>query len=124
MIGGKPNQAYYFYGYADDELLYMDPHEVQPYVSNLIDDMNDSSYHTNNTWKMRFTQLDPSVALAFVCKYEEDFLELIESLQNNVIRQKDMNSLFEISQKRPEFDHLSGNESLEYNSDSDEFVLV
>ena len=74
-------------------------------------------------------------------------MELIESLQNvnyivilviymikssltlisilkNVIRQKDMNSLFEISQKRPEFDHLSGNESLEYNSDSDEFVLI
>lgn len=41
----------------------MDPHDVQPYVANLIEDMNDSSYHTNNTWKMKFSQLDPSVAL-------------------------------------------------------------
>lgn len=91
MIGGKTNQAYFFYGYAgthiglqilitydfknlykpnfnfynnlDDELLYMDPHVPQPYVPNLIDDMQDSSYHTNITWKMKFSQLDPSVAI-------------------------------------------------------------
>ena len=85
MIGGKPNQAYYFYGYAgkclrqlcssksrpkikiflikDDDLLYMDPHEVQPFVNNIIEDMNDSSYHTNTMWKLKFSYLDPSVAL-------------------------------------------------------------
>lgn len=112
MIGGKPNQAYFFYGYAgtnnkqetrnmkmnkeassffvccktrrkkfriqtincyvfcfvfvffvDDDLLYMDPHECQPYVDNLLEDMNDSSYHINNIWKLKFSLLDPSVAL-------------------------------------------------------------
>lgn len=50
----------------DDELLYMDPHEVQPYVANLVEDMNDSTYHTSNTWKMKFSQLDPSVALVIL----------------------------------------------------------
>lgn len=82
MIGGKPNQAYFFYGYADDDLLYMDPHECQPYVPNFVENMNDSSYHTNTMWKLKFSQIDPSVALGFVCKHEEDFLDLIESLQS------------------------------------------
>lgn len=63
MIGGKPNQAYFFYGYADDDLLYMDPHEVQPYIPNFVEDMNDASYHTNTMWKLKFSHLDPSVAL-------------------------------------------------------------
>ena len=46
-----------------------------------VENMNDSTYHTNTMWKLKFTQLDPSVALAFVCKYEEDFLDLIDSLK-------------------------------------------
>ena len=88
MIGGKPNQAYFFYGYAGkffsilakkfkdltnhnlsyigDELLFMDPHEVQPYVPNFIENMDDSSYHTNKIWKMKFSQLDPSIALVVI----------------------------------------------------------
>lgn len=41
----------------------MDPHEVQHYIPNFITEMNDSSYHTNNMWKLKFSQLDPSVAL-------------------------------------------------------------
>ena len=87
----------------------MDPHDVQPYVHNFVEDMNDSSYHTSTMWKLKFSQLDPSVALvliclkcyvvvrglvgsflihpnffnlkAFVCKLEEDFLDLIDSLK-------------------------------------------
>lgn len=47
----------------DDDLLYMDPHEVQSYISNFIEDMNDASYHTNTMWKLKFSHLDPSVAL-------------------------------------------------------------
>ena len=49
--------------HLDDSLLYMDPHEVQPYVPNFVEDMNDSTYHTNTMWKLKFSQLDPSVAL-------------------------------------------------------------
>jgi cysteine protease ATG4 len=123
MIGGKPNQAYYFYGYADESLLYMDPHEVQPYIPNFVEDMNDSTYHTNTMWKLKFSQLDPSIALAFVCKLEEDFLDLLDALRANVIKKDDMNSLFEISDKRPVFEDGSGCESLDA-LDDDEFVLI
>jgi hypothetical protein len=41
----------------------MDPHEVQPYIQNFIENMNDSTYHTNTMWKLKFSQLDPSIAL-------------------------------------------------------------
>lgn len=130
MIGGKPNQAYYFYGYADDDLLYMDPHEVQPYLPNFVGNMDDSTYHTNTMWKLKFNQLDPSIALAFVCKQEEDFLDLIESLKNNVIKKGDMHSLFEICTKRPNFDEFILNSNNANNSkrkmpqSEDEFVLI
>ncbi len=52
-----------FFLLPGDELLYMDPHEVQPYVPNFVENMDDSSYHTNKIWKMKFSQLDPSIAL-------------------------------------------------------------
>nr|AWV66719.1 cysteine protease ATG4-like-1 [Brachionus calyciflorus] len=123
MIGGKPNQAYYFYGYLDDDLLYMDPHECQPYVPNFVEEMNDSSYHTNIMWKLKFSQLDPSIALGFVCKYEEDFLDLIDILQKNIVKKGDLHSLFEIANKRPDFDNISACDSIDFQSD-DEFVLI
>jgi hypothetical protein len=41
----------------------MDPHDCQPYVADLLEEMNDSSYHTNTMWKLKFSHLDPSVAL-------------------------------------------------------------
>ncbi|RMZ93065.1 cysteine protease ATG4A [Brachionus plicatilis] len=123
LIGGKPNQAYYFYGYLDDELLYMDPHECQSYVPKFVEEMNDKSYHTNIMWKLKFSQLDPSIALGFVCKHEEDFLELIDLMRKNVVKDGDLHSLFDISAKRPDFDSMSATESLDFNSD-DEFVLI
>jgi hypothetical protein len=44
----------------------MDPHEVQPYIQNFVVNMNDSSYHTNTMWKLKFSQLDPSIALVTI----------------------------------------------------------
>jgi hypothetical protein len=41
----------------------MDPHEVQQYVPNFVEEMNDATYHTNTMWKLKFSHLDPSVAL-------------------------------------------------------------
>lgn len=62
-------EIYLYVNNKDDDLLYMDPHEVQPYIQNFVINMNDSSYHTNTMWKLKFSQLDPSVALVFYIFY-------------------------------------------------------
>jgi cysteine protease ATG4 len=62
-IGGKPNHAHYFIGYLEnDELLYLDPHVTQAHVDPSAI-LNDSSYHCDRVNRMKFTGLDPSLAL-------------------------------------------------------------
>jgi len=64
----------------------MDPHEVQPYVPNFVEDMNDLTYHTNTMWKLKFSQLDPSVALVnnFFSILEEKKFEAFEWFMKSI----------------------------------------
>lgn len=59
----------------------------------------------------------------FVVKHKKNFNGKNIFKIKTIIKKGEMHSLFEISQKRPDFDHLSGNDSCEYPSD-DEFVLI
>lgn len=124
MIGGRPNSAFYFYGITDDSLLYLDPHEVQNYEQNLLSGHNDSSYHTKTLWKLKFSNLDPSVAIAFLCKNENDFKSLIENLKEHVLKKfTPMNSLFEIFDTKPCYNV----EPIDFetsNKSEDEYVLL
>ncbi len=62
-IGGKPNHAHYFIGYLEtDELLYLDPHVTQTYVDTTSSN-DDTSYHCDRVNRMKFSGLDPSLAL-------------------------------------------------------------
>ena len=62
--------------------------------------------------------------MAFVCKLEEDFLDLIDSLKGGIFKKaQDEHSIFEISEKRPDFESISGCDSLDMQSD-DEFVFI
>ncbi len=62
-IGGKPNHAHYFIGYLEtDELLYLDPHVTQTYVDTTANS-DDTSYHCDRVNRMKFSGLDPSLAL-------------------------------------------------------------
>ncbi|XP_028839401.1 cysteine protease ATG4A isoform X1 [Denticeps clupeoides] len=75
VLGGKPNLAYYFIGLIGEELIYLDPHTTQSALDaeqgSYVDDLG---YHCQRSpHRMKITSLDPSVALGFFCKTEEDF---------------------------------------------------
>uniref|UniRef100_A0A7N5KPX9 Cysteine protease n=1 Tax=Ailuropoda melanoleuca TaxID=9646 RepID=A0A7N5KPX9_AILME len=75
VIGGKPNSAHYFIGYAGEELIYLDPHTTQPAVE-LTDScfIADESFHCRHPpSRMSIGELDPSIAVGFFCKTEDDF---------------------------------------------------
>ncbi|XP_034511487.1 cysteine protease ATG4B isoform X2 [Ailuropoda melanoleuca] len=65
VIGGKPNSAHYFIGYAGEELIYLDPHTTQPAVE-LTDScfIADESFHCRHPpSRMSIGELDPSIAV-------------------------------------------------------------
>ncbi|EFA84441.1 autophagy protein 4 [Heterostelium album PN500] len=72
LIGGKPKQSFYFVGYQDEHIIYLDPHFVHDTVS--PNDINFSdSYHHCVPQKMLISQLDPSMAIGFYCHTQSDF---------------------------------------------------
>ncbi|KAI0981189.1 hypothetical protein GJ496_007454 [Pomphorhynchus laevis] len=102
FIGGRPRRALYLIGCADEQLLYLDPHNVQCYVSHPAFD--DSTYHTNVLRWLHFENLDPSLALGFICKNKEEFWTLIDFLQKQDSEQD--NKLFEVLNNRPFINNL------------------
>ncbi|CAF1238091.1 unnamed protein product [Rotaria sordida] len=122
FIGGKPNHAHYFIGYLqNDELLYLDPHVTQMHVDTTVIS-DDSSYHCDRINRMKFSGLDPSLALAFGCKTESEFDDLIMKLRQSLPSRP----MFEICETNP-FDALAEkmdqHEVLSLDSD-DDFELV
>lgn len=88
IIGGRPNQALYFLGYVNDEILYLDPHSTQRSGSvgnkETIDEIEvDETYHQRFCGRMRFDSMDPSIAVSFLCKTKDEFDELVEELKSN-----------------------------------------
>lgn len=112
IIGGKPNHAYYFIGFVENQLLYLDPHKTQSAVQmnftsqmatkDIVDatqGIADDTYHCNTLHKMDFSLIDPSIALGFYCHTEADFENLCKSLRLYVLDKQPM--LFELCEKSP-----------------------
>ena len=67
---------------TDNTLLFLDPHTTQPAVQTKEDgSFSDSSYHTSNFGRMNISYLDPSIALGFFCKDEDDLDDLVARLR-------------------------------------------
>ncbi|TRY60035.1 hypothetical protein DNTS_010082, partial [Danionella cerebrum] len=102
VLGGKPNLAYYFIGFIEDELIYLDPHTTQPAVDtdsgSAVDDL---SFHCQRTpHRMKITSLDPSVALGFFCKREQDFDDWCHLVQLELLKKRNLR-MFELVEKHP-----------------------
>jgi len=80
IIGGKPKASLYFVGYQDSSLIYLDPHFVQPAakLGQKISMEHLRSYHCKVPQVMPIDQIDPSLAVAFLCKTRDEFFQLVK----------------------------------------------
>jgi cysteine protease ATG4 len=76
ILGGKPRSSYFFIGLSGDTLLYLDPHYTQVTVNMDDRDFPLDSFHSHQVYRMRVCEMDPSLALVFLCITERDFLDL------------------------------------------------
>lgn len=105
VIGGKPNLALYFIGCVGDEVIFLDPHTTQRsgFVENKETEDQielDTTYHCKRASRINLLAMDPSVALCFLCKTENEFDHLCERIKNEIIS-ADRQPLFEICFDRP-----------------------
>ncbi|XP_029557399.1 cysteine protease ATG4A [Salmo trutta] len=102
VLGGKPNLAYYFIGFVGEELIYLDPHTTQSAVeSEAGSGVDDQSYHClRSPRRMKITNLDPSVALGFFCKSEDDFDSWCNLIQQEMQMKRNLR-MFELVENHP-----------------------
>mmetsp|Transcript_28722 Transcript_28722/g.72225 ORF Transcript_28722/g.72225 Transcript_28722/m.72225 type:complete len:615 (-) Transcript_28722:308-2152(-) len=74
FIGGRPGHSLYIIGFQDTSFFYLDPHIVQDAVQKTeIESCTGSeTYHSDTPLKMRFEELDPSLAIGFYCRDASD----------------------------------------------------
>ncbi|XP_076871005.1 cysteine protease ATG4C [Brachyhypopomus gauderio] len=100
IIGGKPKQAYYFVGFQDDSLIYMDPHYSQGFVDVSKSDFPLQSFHCPSPKKMAFIKMDPSCTIGFYSRSVQDY-ERISSELSKVLQPS-------VKDKYPAFTFMKG----------------
>ena len=75
ILGGKPRAAHYFLGVAGARLLYLDPHAIQPALRRAAPDVCSCHLSSPTIPSIPLLDLDPSVALGFLCDSRRTFDE-------------------------------------------------
>jgi len=104
IVGGKPRASFYFIGYQDDEIIYLDPHLAQDSIPAdvAVTPQLLQSYHCKAPQKMPFSQIDPSFTLGIFCKTLADFLEFTYDQLIYMNKEKSL-SVFTISEFCPDY---------------------
>jgi cysteine protease ATG4 len=100
IIGGKPKQSFWFVGYQDEHLIYLDPHIVQESVQPNTK-FSDETYHCSVPQKIHISEVDPSLAVGFYCHTKEEFDNLCNSIEE---MSKTSTPIFTIEQHEPVYD--------------------
>jgi len=77
FIGGKIRAASYFFGYVDDDFLFLDPHYNQTSVKNLEKE-GISSYIDKTIYKLPMTSLQTALTLGFLFRNIDEFIDYME----------------------------------------------
>ena len=84
MIGGRNGRAFYFIGKCDKNLLFLDPHYVQPTLQ--LKDFGtisvQESYRPNDIYYMNIKELSPSFTIGFAIKDMETFKQFMEKMNS------------------------------------------
>ena len=106
MIGGRPRRSYYFLGCQGERVLYLDPHEVQPALRR--DEPQLASCHFAQPPRaMPLREIDPSLALGFLCPTAAAFDDLCARCADAFAGSL---PAFSIATAPPDFSRLSGGE--------------
>jgi cysteine protease ATG4 len=119
IMGGKPKSSLYFVGYQEDDVFYLDPHTVQKTIGKGSQAItNYKSFHCSVPRKMRILDMDPSMALGFLCQGRADFEEFCQHAR--MFAQLE-NPLMSVQKERPT---MSSEVSVDcFDADEDLVVL-
>ena len=129
-LGGRPGNAYYFVGYQDDELIYLDPHfvqviSVQVQSSDFIKDScltkhdltsHKDTYFCNKPRTVHVSKIDTSIALGFYIENAKDFSVFMKRLRETANKSS---AFFGLEKYSPNFDDLS-DENMSFSDEDNE----
>ena len=79
IIGGRPREAYYLVGMQEDSLIFLDPHNTQPAISNDKNSIKRNmlkSYHESNAKKINYSKIEPTMTFGFYLRSFKDYKKL------------------------------------------------
>ncbi|XKL61028.1 hypothetical protein PGB90_008085 [Kerria lacca] len=125
IIGGKPNHALYFIGCVGNDVIFLDPHTTQ--VSGTVNNKEteqerkiDNSYHCQYASRLHILQMDPSVAVCFLCREESEFDSLCELIKEKLLS-TGKQPLFEICEERSDQWQMTHSHELKSESSNSSF---
>jgi hypothetical protein len=84
LIGGKKTRAFYFIGKCNRNLLFLDPHYVQPTIplNKFGTDSIQETYRPNDIFYMPINDLSPSFSIGFAIKDMKNFKMFMDKMNS------------------------------------------